>query len=373
MARAKKIVEEVIADMNEMAEDVEIEDEEINPDDLFPTGSTVLNMAMSGFPNGGYKKGKIVTMPGGSSSGKTLLVLTGMAMTAHDPKFDDYELIYDDVECALEIEIEEIFSEKAAKRIKAPKYAQEGTPLYSDTIQEFKNNVLKRVGDNKPFIWVLDSLDALSSDEELEKAYKEAVKSAKSDDHIKELKGSYKTEKARMIGEVLRMIKKGLKQTGSLLIILQQERINLNAGLFGKKKITSGGEAPFYYSTHQVWLNKIETHKDSKYGIIIGQKVKANVTKNKLTGKKRIIEFDIFDSYGIDDIGSCIDYLVGSGYWKKAGQTIKALELNFEGTRTKLIEYIEENELQDDLKNTVAKAWNIIENEIKLNRKKRFE
>lgn len=368
----KEEMEDIVNDINDMVDEVE-EKETVTKDDLFPTGSTLLNLAMSDTIYGGFQKGKICTMPGGSSSGKTLLVFTALASIAHNNKFDDYEIVFDDVESANEFNLPELFGQVTADRVKAPRYDKEGKGIFSNTIQEFKNNILKRVESNKPFVWVLDSLDALSSDEEVDKAYKEALKAAKSPEHVKELSGSYKTEKAKITGEILRMIKRGLKDTGSVLIMIQQTRANLNATMFGKKEITSGGNAPFFYSTHQVWTNKIKTHKDTDTKIILGQRVKADVTKNKLTGKKRSVEFDIYDFMGIDDVGSCVDYLVECGYWKKAGQTIKALELEAEMVRSKLIDYIEENNLENILQETTGIAWHEVEAKIIPQRKKRFE
>lgn len=374
MARPKKEVEKIAEQFDEVLDKraIGVSPQTINPKDLFPSGSTLLNLAMSDTPYGGFHRGKINTWPGESSSGKSFCVLTTLAEVANNPDYDDWELVYDDIEQALEFNVVELFGSKLQERLKAPKYDKDGSPIFSNTVQEFKNNILKRTTDKKPFIWVLDSWDALSSDEEVEKSYKEALKAAKSDEHIKELSGSYKTEKAKIGGEILRMIKREIKDTGSVLIIIQQTRQNLNAGLFGKKSVTSGGNAPFFYSTHQLWANKIKTLKDSKTNRIIGQKVKVDVTKNKLTGKKRSVEFDLYDSYGIDDIGSCVDFMVFEGFWTKSGQTIKAKELDIEATKAKLINEIEEKNLEDALREVVGAAWNEIENSIKINRKKKY-
>lgn len=344
----------------------------INPDDLFPAGCTMVNLAMSDTPNGGWSKGKINTFPGGSSSGKTFCVLSSLAEIAHNPMYDDWELIFDDVESALEFNVEDLFGKKTQERLKAPRYDKNGNPIFSNTIQEFKNNILQRTTNKQPFIWILDSWDALTSDEEVEKSYKAALKAAKSAEHVKELKGSYKTEKAKIGGEILRMIKRELKETGSLLILLQQTRQKLGAMAFEKKDITSGGNAPFFYSTHQAWSNKKKTLKDKDTGLIIGQRVKLDITKNKLTGKKRSVEFDLYDDYGIDNINSIIDFLLEIEHWKKSGRKIKAVELELELERNDLVQEIEDNDLEDKLIQIVTKAWNDREDSVKITRKRRF-
>lgn len=356
--------------------EVEVDVEEIegvNTDRLIPTGITLLDLACSGTTVGGLSMGKINTFPGGSSSGKSFIATHIMAKIANTPKFDDYDLIEDDVEQSYEFDTAKLFGQKLVNRMKPPKVAKDGFPIYSRTIQEFKNNILSAVDKGTPFIWTLDSLDALSSDEEMEKEYKEAIKAAKNEDHVKELKGAYHTEKAKVTGQVLRMIVGKLKETNSVLNIIQQTRANLNAGLFGRKEITSGGMAPFFYSSVSAWISKVKTHKDSKFGWEVGQRTKIDVRKNKLTGNKRQIEIDIYNSAGIDNVGSQIDFLVDNKFWVKKGQTIDCVGLDIEGTNKKVHEFIIKNKLQGELAAIVCTAWNEIEESIKIERLNDFE
>ena len=82
-----------------------------------PTGSALLNLALSDRANGGFLTGKIVNVIGDSSSGKTFLCLTTLAETAHNPAFDDCLLVYDDAEAASEFNIEKLFGSKTVRRI----------------------------------------------------------------------------------------------------------------------------------------------------------------------------------------------------------------------------------------------------------------
>lgn len=339
---------------------------------LVPSGATLLNCACSGSPYGAYKAGTIITLPGASASGKTMLLFTMFAEMCALKKFNDYELIYDDAEEALAIDICKLFGNRTEERITSPSLEGiEGDSIYSQTIQDFQNNILLQIEKNKPFVYALDSLDALSSDEEMEREYKKAILSIKNPEQLKELKGSYNTEKAKIIGQCLRMIRGKLKNTKSLLIIVQQERANIGGGMFQKETITSGGKAPFYYSSHQVWMKRIKSLKknDKK----IGNRVKAIVTKNKLTGKERSAEFDIYDDYGVDDIGSQIDFLLQEGQWKKQGVKINAVGLGMVEARAKIISRIEKEELQRELKKITGAVWDKIETELKLNRKAKYE
>ena len=338
---------------------------------LIPSGSTLLNCACSGSPYGAYKAGTIVTLPGASASGKTMLLFTMFAEMCAFNKFKDYRFIYDDAEEALAINIRLLFGADAHERIESPSYTKEGDPVYSQTIQDFQNNILLQIKKGKSFVYALDSLDALSSDEEMEREYKKAILSIKNPEQLKELKGSYHTEKAKIIGQCLRMIRGKLKNTKSLLIIVQQERANIGGGMFQKETITSGGKAPFYYSSHQVWMKRIKSLKKNEKKI--GNRVKAIVTKNKLTGKERSAEFDIYDDYGVDDIGSQIDFLLQEGNWSKNGTKIDTVGLNISGTRVEIISHIEKEGRQKELKKITGETWGQIESRLKLNRKPKYE
>ena len=370
--RPKKLSEQV-----EESASKKIERKKIDTSILIPSGSTMLNLACTDSPFGAFALGRIVTLPGGSASGKTMLMLTMLAECANNKRFDDYNLIYDDGEETCDgFDIKYLFGNKLENRIIAPQYDANIEPLHSETIQNFKANILSKVKNKESFIYILDSLDSLTSDEELKKEYMQALVKAKDPEAVNELKGSYKTEKAKAIGETLRMINNKIKYTKSALFIVQQERANIGT-TFGSKKTTSGGMAPFFYSTHQVWLNlKAPITKEvKKQNRKIGHKIKISVKKNKITGKLRTIEFDIYYDYGLDDIASCIDFLTSTGHWKKSGQTIVAFELEIllNGTKSTLIRKIEEKGLQKELQKITGEVWLKIEESLRLNRAKRFK
>lgn len=377
----KKVEEKPLAEqVRESAKKAIEKPRELKEEDLVPTGSTLLNCACSNNPFGGYGLGKIVTLPGGSQSGKTLLVLTALAEINALKRFAEYDLYYDDVEQALEFDVGYIFDQHLprdimplAERLMPPLEDEDG-PIYSDTIQDLKSNIFRLASEDKPIIYVADSLDALSSDEELEKEYKMAIARAKSEEAVKALTGSYNTEKAKIMGQTLRMIKKRLADTDSLLIVIQQIRQKIGV-VFGKQSTTSGGNAPFFYSTHQVWLTKTKTYKDSKHGFKIGTRVEADVVKNKLTGTERTIEFDTYKDYGVDDITSCVEYLIDTKHWKPVTgkqRIFNAGDLGIQGDKSRLVEQIETARLETELRTIVGKVWNEIEDEIRMERKRRF-
>src|SRR5690606_25785618 len=116
-------------------------------------------------------------------------------------------------------------------------------------------------------------------------------------------------------------------------------------------------------------LKKTVNEKDRQIGIIS----RISVKKNRLTGKEWTVEVPIYWSIGIDDVGSCVDFLIEEKHWKKDGQgKIDAKEFEFVGTRNKLIDHIEHEGLEFDLRQLVAEAWKKIEDGCRVERKSRY-
>lgn len=318
------------------------------------SGATLLNCCLTDDPFVGLVDGKVVNVIGDSSSGKTLLMLTAMAEMCRDPRFDEYDLILDDAEDALAFDVGQLFGSRLAARL--------NTEFRSATIEEFYGHIKSRLKDKKPFIYVLDSLDALSCNEEQEHAEKYA--------EGKEVGGSYKMGKAKLLSEILRVITGDIADTRSMLVIISQIRDNLDPMSF-QKKTRSGGRALKFYCTHEVWLTLGQKIKKKERQV--GVDTIAKVTKNKITGKVRECKFSIFYDYGVDDIGSMVDFLVESGAWTKTGQTIDTHWDGVKGTRDKLIREIEDNGWEVELRQLVGATWGSIEESIRLNRKARFE
>ena len=339
---------------------VEIKDE-YSKDRLISTGSTLLNLALSDSPDGGFSMGKMVNIVGDSNSGKTLLALGICAEMAKYKRFDKHRFIFDDVEAASEFDLRKMFGASVASRIEPPSVDVEGGFKYSDTIQDFQLNISRALANEIPFVWILDSFDAMTSEEAIGRL-QDRLKG-------KEIGGSYRMDKPKIISETLSMVIRDIKKSDSLLIIVSQTRDNINPMSF-EKKTRSGGRALKFYATHEMWMAVGEKFKSRDR--IIGVESKVKVTKNKLTGKVRHISFPIYYDYGIDDIGSCIDFMVEEGFWRISKQTIDAIDLELKGTRQYLINQIEENNLEVKLKKAVASSWKSIEDSLKLKRKPKY-
>ena len=348
----------------------------ITVDRLIPSSITLLNCACSDNPFGAFAMGSINTIPGKSASGKTVLMLSMLAACSIDKKFDEYDLVLDDGEEAQSFDLEYLFPPLVG-RLQAPKYDGE-IPVHSNTIEDFEGNILLRCKSGKPFIYVMDSLDSLSATAELEREYANAVKNAKTNDEVKNAKQSYGTEKSRIISQMLRMVNGKIKNSDSALFIIQQTKQNLNKVFKSSPDwVTAGGEAPFFYSFHRIYTNSIGSHKAESKGIKhkIGGITKAQVIKNKLNGKKREIEFDIYEDLGIDDLGGNIEFLKKVKRIKMSGAYMVCKELigDEKMYRVDLIKYIEKENLERRIQEMVGEEWNDIEKDIRLtDRKRRF-
>jgi RecA/RadA recombinase len=340
------------------------------------TGSTMLNLAMSDSVNGGWPLGRISTLPGQSSAGKTVVVLSTFCEACLDSRFNEYNLFYDDVERRCDFHFDKLFP-PLTDRLMTPSgllYKDLQNHLdesgISTTIQDLRNRMLMLKKEGKPFIYIADSLDSFSSDEELDKELKRALAAAKSPEAANKIAGSFNAEKAKITGQILRMINDLVANTNSVFILTQQLRQRMNP-MFGQAKwVTSGGEAPYFYSHVRPYLSKIGSIKD--LGCKTGVNTRCSMDKNSVTGKLRDIEFDIYYDMGIDDIGSMVSFLLEQKHWK-SGSWIDADDLGLrENGKDRLIRAIEDMGLEQKLKRIVQAVWNKREDKLQLNRKSRY-
>jgi RecA/RadA recombinase len=334
------------------------------------TGSTLLNLAISDNPFGGYRMGGIQNVIGDSSAGKTFGCLSTLAEAAIDPEMDDYELIYDFAEERNDFNMEYLFGD-LINRIRAPTTDSDGDPENSHTMEDFEDNVKRLIKSGKKFIYVLDSMDSLDCEADIKKAdeHTAAREKARAEGKAEKEAGSYGMAKAKMNSQLLRRLCAQIKKTDSLLIIISQTRDKI--GLSFVEKTRAGGHALKFYSNIEMWYAIRERIK--RKDIKVGVRSRVKVKKNSVTGKERDVDFEIFYDYGIDDIGSCVDYLVKMGRWKKVKSTIDATELGFKGTRIRVIQHIEEEpERIRELREMVGEEWTAFEDSLKSNRRRRY-
>lgn len=168
-----------------------------------------------------------------------------------------------------------------------------------NTVEDFYKDIDKCISicekDNTPGLYILDSLDALSDEEEMKREFN---------------KGSYGTQKAKNMSKAFRMITRRAAKANMAIIIISQTRDKISdMGLPGKTK--GGGKAVNFYSSVILWLSHVQTMARVRAGIkrAYAIRVKVRCSKNKISLAHRQAEFVITFGQGIDDVQSNNDWL----------------------------------------------------------------
>lgn len=340
------------------------------PEDLLSTGSTVLDCAISDYEFGGIKTGEIIMTVGASTSGKTAFYQSILAEACINPRFDDYEIYVDDSEGGNLFDVKKFWGKRLARRMRPPKKDNRGRPVYSSTIEEMGDTIDDLCREGKPFIFVEDSVDALMTRGEQQDTLRQKRARRLGSKEV----GTYGTDKAKKMRTMLRNIRHKIRKCGAIVILVFQESMAFGMGAKFDPKTHAGGLAPKFYSNLQLWFS-IRKSLTKKIGNITNDQgiiARIKIKKNRLTGKKNTVDLPFYNSYGFDNIGSCIDFLMEVGYWRKKANSIKAEGLGFVGKRSKLIDYIETCGLEPDLKGIVGEVWRQKEAEASLKRKPRY-
>lgn len=342
----------------------------IPANELLSSSSTLLNLACSGRTVGSYAMSHFIWFVGDSVSGKTWLALAALAEASINENFDDYLLIHDNSEHGALMNIRKYFGAKVAKRILPPNLDREN-PEYSRTVEDMYDYLDDLNESGKKYIFIEDSMDVLDAREDDEKFSEDKKNRRKG----REVGGSYGTAKAKANSTHLRRVVAGLQKNKSILIIISQTRKNIGFGAQFQPDTVGGGKALMFYCTLKIItkvkgkIKRVVRGKKRAIGIIS----LVRVEKNRIQGKDRTVEIPIYYSVGVDDIGSCIDYLIGEKHWKGTAERVTAPEFDdYSGSKEGLIHKIEEEELESELKAIVAETWNEIEEACKVTRKSRY-
>lgn len=330
---------------------------------LLSTSSTLLNKACTGNPNGGLIKGHYYLLVGDSDSGKTVLGHAILAQATINRRFRKYRLKYDDVEYGVHLPVRKLFGRRAKQRIEY---------LHSETVEEFYYNA-KAAFDEGPCIYIIDSVDALTSIDETTK-FDEQAKAYKSG---KQVSGTYGLDKPKKHSTTLRQLLSKLKKHGSILIVINQTRDNIGFG-YGDKKTRAGGRALIFYATLQIWTSiRQQLQTKSKVGSSkrsLGILAKFSIKRSRFTGKKCSVEVPIYHTAGIDDIGSCIQYLITEGRWKLKQGIVISKNKKFPRMKMEdLVAHIEDNNLEPRLREIVSETWDKIEESCEIKRKSPYD
>ncbi len=328
------------------------------------TGSTLLNLAMTSSPHVGIYGGSYYLLVGDSRSGKTWCALNVLAEASVSPDFQDHRLIYDAPERGARMDMARYFGKKMADKLEWK---------YSKTIQDFYFALDDCIKDGRPFIYVEDSESALTSEGEQEK-FKEQKKAHEKG---KETTGSYGDGKAKIHSSNLRVATNDLEKSNSVLLMIAQSRDNIGFGAQFNPKTRGGGRALTFYATGEMWFTVREGIKRKVKGRAerphkIGNILQVQVKKNRDTGREPIVELHHYFSAGLDDVGSCIQYLLDEKHWAGTEDKFEAPEFGFTGSREKLVLQVEDEGREKEIRRMVTEVWQEIEEACSVVRKPRY-
>lgn len=266
---------------------------------VYSTGCDLLDLVVGGGERMGFPGGWIINIVGDSSTGKSLVSNEINAANYHTYK-KRFKYNYDNGEEGNTFDTKSLYGFDLIKK----------DSYKSKTVQEFDvhcNKFLKKLEKGDVGIYTLDSLDSLS-DKTRDERSEEREKNYDKGQGATNKSGTYAMEKQKFLSQEFFSNKANkFADTDALLLIISQVRENINAGLYQKKFKRSGGMALTFYSHTCLWLALV--CKIVKKGRDVGVVLEAYTTKSRTPRPFRSCRFVIYFDYGIDNIGSNLDYL----------------------------------------------------------------
>jgi len=279
--------------------------EEENPTivkDWIPTGSRWLDSIVCNGKMAGIPVGKISEICGTESSGKSYMA----AQIAANAIKKGIKIVYFDSESAIDPE----FLEKLGVNINDLIYIQaESTEFVLESIEK----LLAQFPDER-FLFIFDSIANCATKENLKREGFDPQTSM--------------AFQARVVSLGFKKLTIPLANSESTLLVINQLRTNLNAGLYGDPWFVPSGKALAYACSLIIYLTASKSQKnfihenEDDEGDIIGTSVKATIKKSRFGSYGRVAEFNILwsgEKISIQDEMSWLEVLKSSHFLKGGG------------------------------------------------------
>lgn len=268
-----------------------------------PTGSLGLDMAIG---IGGVPRGRVVEIFGPESSGKTTLTLSIIAQTQ---KLGGVAAFID-----AEHALDPVYAEKLGVSLKDLLISQPDAGEQALQIAEML------VRSNAVDIVVIDSVAALVPRAELEG----------------EIGDSHMGLQARLMSQALRKLTAVISRSKTCVIFINQIRDKIGI-MYGNPETTPGGKALKFYASVRLDIRRIAQIKQGD--VVVGNRTRVRVVKNKVAPPFKSAEFDMmFDegisrSAGVIELGVETQVLQKDGTWfsyknEKLGQGKEKVRLH---------------------------------------------
>ncbi len=279
------------------------------------SGSLGLDIALG---VGGYPRGRVIEIYGPESSGKTTLTLHAIAEAQKAggiAAFIDAEHAFD-----------RFYAEKLGVDIDNLIISQ---PDHGEQALEIADNLVRSGAID---IIVIDSVAALTPKSEIEG----------------EMGDSKMGLHARLMSQALRKLTASISKTNCTMIFINQLREKIGV-MFGNPETTTGGNALKFYSSVRLDIRR-STQIKSSAGVVMGNKTRVKVVKNKVAPPFKLAEFDIMYGEGVSKVGEILDIAVENEVIKKSGSWFSYDETKLGQGRDAVKALIKDNpELMDEL------------------------
>ena len=156
--------------------------------------------------------------------------------------------------------------------------------------------------------------------------------------------------------KALRKLTGTISKTGCCCIFINQLREKIGV-MFGNPETTTGGNALKFYSSVRLDIRRSTQIKDGD--VVMGNRTKVKIVKNKVAPPFRRAEFDIMYGEGISKTGEVIDLGVDHGVIKKSGSWFSYGDTKLGQGRDAVKSLLNDNpELMDELEAKIREAIN---------------